>query len=281
MNKKEQQTEGRIKQPKEEFKSNFKSWIRVVVFIFVAVFLHIANIDTALAIRNDLKTATSTCGTKALYDYLNYTGIQAAEGDIAIMALTVDILNDVVKPEGNPKIIKNSLYALSQAAKFFGADLSPVKLKADSELNKLTPFIAHLTVEHYILVTRVSEDKVYYSDNHKEEFWPKDKFLSEFSGYALTNILPQDLKVLNPAESKRVLGARVSKGNYHVISTSGRAQIRKQYRDYSRQVVKNLNSYHEARTRAGLTAGLIIGGTAAFLPAAFFLLRRRKTKLPT
>ncbi|MDP2928398.1 MAG: cysteine peptidase family C39 domain-containing protein, partial [Candidatus Omnitrophota bacterium] len=207
------------------------------------------NIDTALAIRNILKDIANKpvnaikvssnltinldkplkmsnqkideitewlkgkpCGSKALYDYLNYSGIKAAEGDIAIMALTVDILNDVVKPEGKPEVIKNSLYALAQAAKFFGADLYPVKVKADTELGNLTPFIAHLKLEHYILVTRVTEDKVYYSDEHKEEFLPKDTFLAKFSGYALTNILPLDLKVLNPAESKQILGARIDNG---------------------------------------------------------------------
>ncbi|PIP20481.1 MAG: hypothetical protein COX40_04635, partial [Candidatus Omnitrophica bacterium CG23_combo_of_CG06-09_8_20_14_all_40_11] len=207
------------------------------------------NIDTALAIRNILKDIANKpvnaikvssnltinldkplkmsnqkideitewlkgkpCGSKALYDYLNYSGIKAAEGDIAIMALTVDILDDVVKPEGQPKVIKNSLYALSQAAKFFGADLYPLKVKADTQLSKIAPFIAHLKLEHYILVTRVTEDKVYYSDEHKEEFLPKDIFLARFSGYALTSILPQDLQVLNPAESKQILGARVDNG---------------------------------------------------------------------
>jgi len=108
-----------------------------------------SNIDTALAIRNILKDIANKpinsiqvssnltinldkplkmsnqrideifewlkgkpCGSKALYDYLNYAGNKVAEGDIAIMALTVDILHGVVKPEGSPKIIKNSLYAL-------------------------------------------------------------------------------------------------------------------------------------------------------------------------
>ncbi|MFA5096533.1 MAG: hypothetical protein WC478_04240, partial [Candidatus Omnitrophota bacterium] len=53
------------------------------------------------------------CGSKALYDYLSYRGLSPAgttpgsfEQDIAILALTVDILHDVVRPEGNPKAIK-------------------------------------------------------------------------------------------------------------------------------------------------------------------------------
>ena len=45
------------------------------------------------------------CGSKALYDLLAYKGIPVQEQDIAVMALTVDILNGVLKPEGNPKII--------------------------------------------------------------------------------------------------------------------------------------------------------------------------------
>ena len=43
----------------------------------------------------------------------------------------------------------------------------------------LTPFIAHVNGDHYVLVTRISEDKVYFSEEHKEEFLPKEKFLKE------------------------------------------------------------------------------------------------------
>ncbi|MCX5698273.1 MAG: cysteine peptidase family C39 domain-containing protein, partial [Candidatus Omnitrophica bacterium] len=281
MNINQQQPEGRFEQPKSEFKSSFKSWIRMVAFILVTVFLpeqvaqaveydwrviwnkpavgtiapgylkDLKNIDTALAIRDILKDIANKpinaikvssnltinldkplkmsnqkideitewlkgkpCGSKALYDYLNYSGVKAAEGDIAIMALTVDILNDVVKPEGKPEVIKNSLYALAQAAKFFGADLYPVKVRADTEISKLAPFIAQLKLEHYILVTRVTEDKVYYTDEHREEFLPKDTFLAKFSGYALTNILLSDLKILDPSESKRILGAGKQKYSF-------------------------------------------------------------------
>ncbi|MBU0547142.1 MAG: hypothetical protein KKH57_00055 [Candidatus Omnitrophica bacterium] len=125
----------------------------------------LGNIDIALAIRNILKDIANkpitaikvssnltinldkplemsnqrieeifqwlkgrSCGSKALFDYLNYTGVKVTEEDIAILALTVDILNGVVKPEGNPKVIKTSLYALSKASEFFGQKLYPVRL---------------------------------------------------------------------------------------------------------------------------------------------------------
>ena len=233
----------------------------------------IAKIDTALAIRNILKDIANKpinsikvssnltinldkplkmsnqrideifewlkgkpCGSKALYDYLSYSGRQVAEGDIAIMALTVDILNGVVKPEGNPKVIKNSLYALSQAAKFFGADLYPVKIKAGVELNILVPFIAHLNGDHYVLVTHVTKDKVYYSDEHREEFLPKDKFFNEFSGYALTNILPAELQVLVPAESKLILGAAHYSSNWTPNASAAEMQ------NYSDSIMTHLQN---------------------------------------
>jgi len=186
---KKTETEPALKpRTKEEFKSSFKSWIRIVAFIVVAVFLpeqvaqaveydwhvlwqkpqaftpayinNIQNLDIPIAVKNILtdiagKNITAIkisptltvelekplniskqrieeifnwlkgrpCGAKALFEYLLYKGLSVQEQDIAVMALTIDILNDVVKPEGNPKVIKTSLYALSKASEFFGQKL--------------------------------------------------------------------------------------------------------------------------------------------------------------
>ncbi|MDD5409714.1 MAG: cysteine peptidase family C39 domain-containing protein, partial [Candidatus Omnitrophica bacterium] len=158
------------------------------------------------------------CGSKALYDFLTYEGAQVAEQDIAVMALTVDILNNVVRPEGDPKVIKNSLYALSQASGFFGHKLYPVKIVLTNDavdLNNLTPFVAHLKGDHYILVTRVTADKAYFSEEHKEEFLPKEKFLSRFTGNALV-LDPAALALLSEAQAKEVMGA----GDYDYMTTS-------------------------------------------------------------
>ncbi|MDD5155029.1 MAG: hypothetical protein PHF11_00890, partial [Candidatus Omnitrophica bacterium] len=262
---------------KEHFKSNFKSWIRIVALIVVAVFLpeqvaqavqydpavlwqkpvvftpsylkDIKQVDLPLAIRNilgdiankpisEIKISPTLsvklekpvnispkkieelyhwlqgrpCGSKALYDFLAYKGLDVAEQDIAVMALSIDILNGVVKPEGDPKVIKNSLLALSKASEFFGAKLYPVKIDAaaladEAVLAEITPFLAHLKGDHYILVTKVGQDKVYFSDQHKEEFLPKARFLEEFSGYALVSQLISALTLLSPEEASRVKGA--------------------------------------------------------------------------
>ncbi|MDD4953772.1 MAG: cysteine peptidase family C39 domain-containing protein, partial [Candidatus Omnitrophica bacterium] len=158
------------------------------------------------------------CGAKAFFDYLNYKGAQVVEQDVAVMALTIDILNGVVKPEGDPKIIKNSLFALSKVSEFFKNKAYPVKIGADQIIAGTipVPFIAHFKGDHYVLVTRIDGDKVYFSDEHKEEYLPLEKFLAKFSGYALVTKLSSNNSVytlLSDAEARTVLGAGYDSGS--------------------------------------------------------------------
>ncbi|HNX80694.1 MAG TPA: cysteine peptidase family C39 domain-containing protein, partial [Candidatus Omnitrophota bacterium] len=149
------------------------------------------------------------CGAKALFDYLGYSGVQVVEQDIAVLALTIDILHGVVKPEGNPEVIKNSMFALSQASEFFGKKLYAVKI-TDFSANgyNQAPFIAHFKGDHYVLVTKISDNKVYFSNEHKEEFLTKEDFLAQFSGYALTPVVNVSTVLLSESQAKQVLGAR-------------------------------------------------------------------------
>ena len=151
------------------------------------------------------------CGSKALYDLLAYKGIRVEEQDIAVMALSIDILNDVVKPEGNPEVIKNSLFALSKASEFFGLKLYPVKINPEDLANN-TPFIAHLNGDHYVLVTKVADGKVYITDEHKEDYLPAEKFLQEFSGYSLV-AKADSQAVLSDKEAQSIMGARSRRGD--------------------------------------------------------------------
>ncbi|MFA7653346.1 MAG: cysteine peptidase family C39 domain-containing protein, partial [Candidatus Omnitrophota bacterium] len=159
------------------------------------------------------------CGSKALYDFLSYKEVKVEEQDIAVFALTIDILNDVVRPEGNPEVIKNSLYALSKASEFFGLKLSPVKINSLQD-SIPTPFIAHLNGGHYVLITKISNEKIYLLDEHKEEFLPLEKFLQDFSGYALVQGLSlQGTVPLTDSEAKQILGARSNKKGYADVTS--------------------------------------------------------------
>ncbi|RPI00791.1 MAG: hypothetical protein EHM64_16670, partial [Ignavibacteriae bacterium] len=163
-----------------------------------------------------------TCGSKALSDFLNYQGIAAAEQDAAVFALTVDILNDVVKPVGNPEVIKNSLYALAKTSEFYGFKLNPVKIDPElingKDVATIVPFIAHFKGDHYVLVSNITVDKVYYIDEHKEEFLPKEKFLQRFSGNALIGVDAGVARQLTDKEAKKVLGAGYD-DNYYSSNT--------------------------------------------------------------
>src|SRR3989338_7473069 len=243
---------------KQPFKSNFKSWIRIVAFVVAAIFIpeqvaqaveydwrvlwqrpaisnkpiNAIQISPTLTVELEKPLNISKarieeiyqwlqgkpCGAKALYDFLTYKGIAVNEQDIAVLALTIDILNEVVKPEGNPEVIKNSLYALSRASEFFGEKLYAVKINQGQTpagsvpvaLTGTVPFIAHLKGDHYILVTKITEDKVYFVDEHREEFLPREKFLSEFSGYALIKQgqSPAGTVPVSDQEAKTILGAK-------------------------------------------------------------------------
>ncbi|MFA5411439.1 MAG: cysteine peptidase family C39 domain-containing protein, partial [Candidatus Omnitrophota bacterium] len=156
------------------------------------------------------------CGSQALFDYLNHKNAQAVEQDIAVMALTVDILNDVVRPEGNPEVIKNSLYALSKTSEYFGHKLFSAKI--NSLTDATAPFIAHLKGDHYVLISKISEGKVYFVSNHKEEFLPREKFAEQFSGYALISSQASSARLLSDSEAKQIMGA--GKGTIHSISAN-------------------------------------------------------------
>ncbi|RJP27429.1 MAG: hypothetical protein C4533_08210, partial [Candidatus Omnitrophota bacterium] len=166
------------------------------------------------------------CGSKALYDYLNYNKVQVLEQDIAVMALTIDIVNSLVQPEGNPEVILNSLYSLAKTSEYFGKKLYPAKVDltklSEGQANIIVPFIAHLKQEHYVLVTKISEDKVYFADEHKEEFLPKEKFLEDFSGYILTLDLIDLITSISDVEAKQIKGARKDDSWRGSSATGGR-----------------------------------------------------------
>ncbi|HAH21560.1 MAG TPA: hypothetical protein DCL49_11740, partial [Candidatus Omnitrophica bacterium] len=212
------------------------------------------------------------CGAKALHDFLNYQGIKAEEQDIAVLVLSTDILNNVIKPEGNPSVIKNSLYALSKASEFFGKKLIPVKvdLHTSTLTNLHTPFIAHFKGDHYILVTRITDEKIYFSDEHREEFLPKEKFLEKFSGYALIPA-QEPYSAIADKEAMEVMGAGWGgsdwdddfgnndyTANYNYYVTNNYAPAQSSYAGYS-TAAGNLNSQQLNYSRPTAATGGPIG----------------------
>ncbi|MDD2752993.1 MAG: cysteine peptidase family C39 domain-containing protein, partial [Candidatus Omnitrophica bacterium] len=263
----------------QEYRSSFKTWIRVVAFIVLAVFLpeqaaqaaqynwqaiwnqpvaykpllaDSGHLDIPVAVKNILtevagKSLTNIqlspnltlhlneplqlsrdrieeiyqwlqgkpCGSKTLFDLLALEGVPVLEQDIAVLALTVDILNNVVKPVGSPAIIKTSLFALAKTAQFFNVSMYAAKIEDfRAYAESFAPFIAHLKGDHYVFVTHIKDSKVYFIDEHKESFLPIEKFRKDFSGYALipeSHTAKSSVVLVPDEEAKGVLGAGSSR----------------------------------------------------------------------
>ncbi|MDD5465686.1 MAG: hypothetical protein PHP73_05050, partial [Candidatus Omnitrophica bacterium] len=145
----------------------------------------------------------NNCGINALNALFVQSGIKVTREELATRAIMVDFLS------GNLREFKGelalSLFALQKTAASFGLKTALVKIPASalnqgdgsvfltpnsgkiepSPLFQVVPFITYLLSEHFVLVTRVTEDKVYYKEDKEEANMPKEIFLKGFTGNCL------------------------------------------------------------------------------------------------
>jgi len=174
------------------------------------------------------ETETVPCSAYVLYNLLRGIGKKVKVEELSALLILTDILsgNIAVPPASEQKEktrIYNSIYSLSKTAEYFGLNLSPVKLPAASyQLSAIpTPFIAHLSPElkststpehqlkgHFVLVTKIDDEKVHYFYDKGNSFLPIEKFLEEFSGYALLQQSSYTLgQPVSEEVTKDILGA--------------------------------------------------------------------------
>jgi len=175
------------------------------------------------------QTETVPCSTYTLYNFLQASGKNLNPASIASLLLFIDILLGNVQTGQNT--IYNSLYAMGKTAAYFGLTLYPRKIKTKSvpyvTLTRFTPFIAHLKSltgskkkGHFILVTKVDKNKVYYFYDKGSDFLPLEKFRQEFSGYSLIsyNYISDNVRSAPWKELEEVLGAKSDKYGYPDLS---------------------------------------------------------------
>ncbi|MFH1248373.1 MAG: cysteine peptidase family C39 domain-containing protein, partial [Candidatus Omnitrophota bacterium] len=119
-------------------------------------------------------------------------GIKVTREELATRAIMVDFLS------GNLREFKGelalSLFALHKTAISFGLKTALVKIPAStidhrpSTIDFPLPLITYLLSEHFVLVTRITEDQVYYQEDKEELSLSKELFLKGFTGNCL--ILP-------------------------------------------------------------------------------------------
>ncbi len=138
-------------------------------------------------LRSSSTQVSNYCGVYALNNFLKYRQKTANQYELTLQVVMVDILSGNIKDYKGQ--LRSTLFAIQKVAGGFGFELEAFKVKPqeliDEALNKLTPFIAHLNSEHFILVTRITPEKIYYLEKEKEEFIAKEEVPEKFSGYML------------------------------------------------------------------------------------------------
>ncbi len=164
-------------------------------------------------------TQTVPCSAYVLYNLLLAKGIEPKIEDISASLISFDLKAGNLKPPFSESRINNSLYAMAKTSGSLGLKLLPSRIDSITpellnSLDSQTPFIAHLNslVEgHFVLVTKIDQEKVYFFYDKGNTFLPLEKFLEDFSGYAL--LLPPAgtaqcaVATVSDSEAQSVLGA--------------------------------------------------------------------------
>ncbi len=146
------------------------------------------------------------CGVYALKDVLALQGIKSSLEEVAVLTLMVDLMSNIIKP-GEPKL-KTSLFAIHKVVDAFGLGLKAVKVQPQDALKLKTPFIANFTSEHFVTVTKVDAEKVYFNDIGRPASLSKKEFLSQMTGYVLASDVEQ-----------------LGEGSYEVMSDAAKAFV--------------------------------------------------------
>ncbi|MFH0771367.1 MAG: hypothetical protein V1933_01965 [Candidatus Omnitrophota bacterium] len=181
----------------------------------------------------------------ALKSVLSHNGITSDFEELAANVILIDILTGAtdVFTTGDLTL---SMFALSRYARTKGLNLYNTKLSFDDlrttidELrttnddglttndevrttNDERRIIVHVNGNHYITITNIEDDKIYYREENKgpsgtDEVISKEEFLKIWSipdsavdnpqGYCITQLKPQDeAKILSDTEAKQIKGA--------------------------------------------------------------------------
>jgi len=123
------------------------------------------------------------CGVYALKDVLEHNKIPASLAEVAVATLSVDLLNNIVEP--GEKFLKTSLFAIEEVARGYRLNVQAVKVDTQDILYLNTPFIANFGSEHFVTVTSVDAENVYFSDIGKQQSMPRNEFKEKISGFVL------------------------------------------------------------------------------------------------
>ncbi len=96
-------------------------------------------------------------------------------------------IQDVLRDLGHVSAQGANLYTASELAKEFGFEAVGFHCQWEALCELSLPFIVHYRGDHFIVVTKVTEDRIRFIDPaYGEDDLSKDTFLSRWNGVALT-----------------------------------------------------------------------------------------------
>ncbi|MGD9014686.1 MAG: cysteine peptidase family C39 domain-containing protein, partial [Candidatus Omnitrophota bacterium] len=159
-------------------------------------------------LRDPATQIDNYCGVYALHNLLKHNNIEISIEELALRVILVDLLSGNIKQLKGK--LKTSLFAIHKVADSLGLKTLPVKTELvkliDSSTNQHLPFIAHLNSDHFIYVTRIAEEGVYYQEKGEEEFIPKILLITEFSGYLLVENEFSGIAKIDKNQTKDIWG---------------------------------------------------------------------------
>src|SRR3989338_5173379 len=153
------------------------------ILINSSIFFTKNRIKNIYSWLRDPKIHPINCGIYALRDLLTANDVMTKLEELSIVTIIVDLMNNIVQP-GDQKL-KTSLFSINEVAKAYGLKYKSFKIPSLDILNLPTPFIASLQDEHFVLVTAIDEQKVYFTDIGQGMSLTREEFSNKATGYVL------------------------------------------------------------------------------------------------
>ncbi|MDD5449993.1 MAG: FKBP-type peptidyl-prolyl cis-trans isomerase, partial [Candidatus Omnitrophica bacterium] len=162
------------------------------------------GLDALKAYLASQKDNVINCASYALGTMLGFT----ADFKTAVSAIMTDIFYGIITPKTQGTLM-TSLFALKETVlKLKDTVLYALKVSIETLKDIAAPVIAHIRDAHYVVVTKVTDTVVTFTDNTGKFFRETiPDFLNKWKGIILSKEKPEEAIELTEEESKTVLGA--------------------------------------------------------------------------
>ena len=165
-------------------------------------------INNAINFLTSIPSSLISCGIISLGNLFNSMGQSADKTTIAQEAILTDIVENNLS-QNTEAGLQLSLFALQNAAKASGTELYGQHLTETDLGNITSPFVAHVSNDHYVMVKSIMDDEVTFFDPspNLEITTSLNEFMQDFTGNALTLDVANEKNLLSENEMKNIYGA--------------------------------------------------------------------------